>query len=440
MTRRSNHSLELDETSDAIVMVMTAISGLMTYQGLNVAIAVSEAGWLSHVVAAALAFAVTLVIYLFWRNAFRAIGLYRRGPPIGLGMCITIAVLPLIIGISSWYNVTGISGRSALDHHLTHSLLGFERAADEHYAASLVLERFAAPLALAAASYQAEAVSECTDGGRTGSGGEGTMCFTLRAVAGQMTELADISLPALIAETRATGTQARALLDEMRLVANSEVAPEAKMTEVARLADQLRAVLAGLDAGKALTLIQSGVDVLPGETAKRALSAKGKAGRARQQAALDALRAELEAFAADIAAAIADLPDADPAPVPSLDRLNAATAVFRYAEHYIPFWIAGIALDLMPLALLLFLVVQRSTLSEEEWHAERVLSRTLRDQLEDEIVRQIGRAPVTDPKSIKQVLDHAKRKRIGVAQEVEAEAEGGSVDNRGSGTEGGGDV
>lgn len=210
------------------------------------------------------------------------------------------------------------------------------------------------------------------------------------------------------------------------------------MTEVARLADQLRAVLASLDGGKALTLIQSGVDALPSETAKRALSAKSKAGRARQQAALDALRAELEAFAAGVAADIANRPDLDPAPVPSLDRLNAAIAVFYYAEHYIPFWVAGIALDLMPLALLLFLVVQRSTLSEEEWHAQRVLSRTLRDQLEDELVRQISRAPVTDPKSIKQIIDHAQRKRIGLPRDTdgtEKPAERGTP-----GGEGGGDA
>ncbi|MEO1318087.1 MAG: hypothetical protein AAFW01_16100, partial [Pseudomonadota bacterium] len=254
-------------------------------------------------------------------------------------------------------------------------------------------ERFAPLLQLEAERYRRAAVGECSGGERTGKGGEGTICFTLRGVAKQLTTLGDEQLPALINEAQGAGSEAQSVLDAMRKAATGAGDAAEKAVAVARSVDQLRQTLVELDSAKALTLIRAGVGALPAEVDKLPLSAKTPAGRAAQRAALDALKAELstlvQRFEAEIDAnAVTTLE-----PLPTLEPLNAAMAVFRYRDHYVPFWVAGAALDLMPLAILLFLLVQRATLTDEELAIREVLGLTLRDQLLSEHGAKIQRAP-----------------------------------------------
>lgn len=400
-------NFKLNRVAGASLVVLSGASGLMTYQGLKLVMAYIAASWLTYVAAGVLSLAITVMIYAFWRTAFDAIGAFRRGLPIGYGMLITVCFVPFIIGISSWFNVAGIAGLAALDHHLSQSLLRVEAALDERASGSLVSDQFGPALKLAAESYAAEAQSECTSGPRTGSGGAGTVCYTLRAVAGQLEQIADVRLPGVTRGSLTKATEARGLLQEMRRVASGRGTAVQKLDEVARLLDQLRGVMAGLNGNRSVSLLRAGVTALPGETSKRPLSAKSEAGRARQQAALNDLNRELRLFATTMIDEIEALPPEATGTIPSLEKLNVATAVYRYAGHFVPFWIAGIALDLMPLALLLFLLVQRATMTEEEQMIGEVLDRTNRDVLLDKYGDLLRRAPGPDANSVRDALDFA---------------------------------
>lgn len=406
MERRSA-KFQLSGFAIFALVILSAASGLMTYQGLKIVMASVAAPWLTYVVAGVMSLAITVMIFAFWRTAFDAIGAFRRGLPIGYGMLITVCFVPFIIGISSWFNVTGIAGQSAMEHHLIKSLGRIEVAIDARAAGSMVSDQFGPALQLAANSYAKEASAECSSGPRTGSGGEGTVCYTLRAVAAQLNEIANVRLPSATQGSVSVAGEARALLQEMRQVAAGRGTVDQKTIEVARLLDQLRGAMAAMNGNRSVALLRAGVSALPGETSKRALSAKSEAGRARQQAALNDLNRELRLFADEVIDRINALPPEVSGVLPPLERLNAAIAVYRYAGHYVPFWIAGIALDLMPLALLFFLLVQRACMTEEEQMIGEVLDRTNRDIVLDKYGEMLRRAPGPDTNTVRDAVSFA---------------------------------
>lgn len=393
MARKQNPLLTVDSIAHAVLLVLSSVSGLLTYQGMKETFLDVAAGWLAHVAVAAVALAITLIIYLFWRTAFRAADALKRGGPLLAGMCITLAFLPVILGMSSWFNVAGTAGARAIERHLMLEVGRMEEVVAQHLLAGLAIERFAPLLQLEAERYRRAAVGECSGGERTGKGGEGTICFTLRGVAKQLTTLGDEQLPALIKQAQRAGSEAQSVLDAMRKAATGAGGAAEKAVAVARSVDQLRQTLVELDSAKALTLIRAGVGALPAEVDKLPLSAKTPAGRAAQRAALDALKAELSTLVKRFEAEIDANAVTTPERLPTLEPLNAAMAVFRYRDHYVPFWVAGAALDLMPLAILLFLLVQRATLTDEELARREVLGLTLRDQLLSAQCDRVKRAP-----------------------------------------------
>lgn len=146
----------------------------------------------------------------------------------------------------------------------------------------------------------------------------------------------------------------------------------------------------------------------PAVVDKYPLSARSKAGRASQQEALGQNRAELEGFSKRT---IAELDAAMPAargPLAGLERVNAAEAVWTHAGQFEPFWAAGIALDLMPLPILLFMLIQRLSLTEKELAMREVMASTIHDQLMDAAGQELLRAPaVIDQLTVRGTIDGA---------------------------------
>ena len=406
MSRQHRTILGMDRMTNVVLIILSAVSGLLTYQGLKLVFDAGAVTWLNFIVAAAMAFAITMIIYLFWRTAFKAAVTYEPGLPLGLGLSVTSLFIPFIIAISSWFNTAGMAGPAAIQKHLFVQIVKTQVHADAQITAALALQSFGPSLAQAAVGYQAEALSECSSGSRTGSGGEGTLCFTMRAVAERLTTLA-ADLPEQKKGAFAAAKRARAVINQMRVVVSSNAETGKKVDEVARHADQLRNMLAALNGAETLSLIRSTVRSLPDETSKRPLSAKSKAGRAKQQAALDDLHVELTRLADRVETEVDEAAPKESVALPTMERLNTATAVFRYASDFVPFWIAGIALDLMPLAILLFLVLQRSTLTAEEIAMREILNLTVKDQIVSEAAKLALRAPGQSQKAVRKTVDHA---------------------------------
>lgn len=411
----------LDPKSNLALMFVTGVSVLMSFQGLKLVLVASEATWLNHVTAAAVAAATGVMIYALWAIAYRSISTARRGLAVVLVMCITLGFIPGVVGVSSIFNVTGFAGNDAVGHHLNTELVQQEAALDARYGSARGMDRFLPPIALAAKDYAIDAAAECGTGGRTGAGGDGTVCRTLTAIAGRLSRLANESLPALQLQATTLADAARVILEDMRNVASGPKPMDQKQDQLARLANQFRSKLSELEALDLATTIRVTLQSLPGETSKRALSGKSESSRARQRVTLDTLNEELtdlaRQFDADLAAAaLADLPS-----VPSLDQISPVKAVLIYWDHYIPYWIMGISLDLMPLFFLLYQCAYKSVRSEHDIFVERALQRTIGDYLIDKTGEDILRGQGTDATEVRKALGYATGKRDSMAEKEQSD-------------------
>ena len=408
MSEQHSVIFTLSRMAIAALLILSGASGLMTYQGLKIVMASAATPWLTFVVAGVMSLAITVMIYAFWRTAFDAIGAFRRGAPLGYGMLITLVFIPFIIGVSSWFNVTGIAGIAAQDYHLNQSIARVELAVDARSSSSLVSDQFGAcaevggrilcsrspeRMFIRPSDRQwwrgARSVSPCAPW--RGSCSRSRMCGCRASPKGHWRNPPKRALwCSRCARLRRVGVH------RIR-----------KTMEVARLVDQLRGVVASINSNRSLALLRAGVSSLPSETSKRPLSARSEAGRARQQSSLNDLNRELQNFSETIMAEIDALPPEATGAVPALERLNAARAVALYAHHYVPFWIAGIALDLMPLALLLFVFVQRAVMTEEEIMIGKVLQRTTEEVLLEKYADILRRAPGPDTSTVRDAVDFA---------------------------------
>lgn len=408
MSARRKTLLGMDPATGGATLLLAAVSGFLNYIGLGAAADSFGGSWLTPIGTAALSLAVSVVIFAFWKNAYLAVAELRRGQPILSSMGVTTGVIPLILAISSWFNVAGLAGEAAVRLDMA---LGAEKIAedvDARLGGSALARRFQSEIAQAASRYEADATAECTEGSRTGSGGEGTICFTLRDAASQLGGLANVALPDLVARGAAASAEAQVFLAEMRKVIDEEADLAEAYAEAARLTGALRAALGKAGGGEAAAAIRGVLAGLPAVVDKYPLSARSQAGRASQQEALGRIRSELEGLSKRM---LADLEAAEPkarAPLKGLERVNAAEAVWIHAGRFAPFWAAGVALDLMPLPILLFMLIQRLSLTEKELKMREVMARSIHDHLMDAAGQELLRSPtVIDQNTVRGTIDSA---------------------------------
>ena len=68
----------------------------------------------------------------------------------------------------------------------------------------------------------------------------------------------------------------------------------------------------------------------------------------------------------------------------------------------------GVGIDLLPLVILLFLLVQRMSRTEEQLAREEVMSRSVRDLLLESAAQELLRAPgVVDQNAVRGAIDQA---------------------------------
>ncbi|MEO0680798.1 MAG: hypothetical protein AAF192_10315, partial [Pseudomonadota bacterium] len=403
-------TLSLDRSTAACLLSTSAISGLMTYVGFDASFAVDT--WIGEVALGFAALAVALGIHQFWRWAFRAVANFRRGAPLAAVAGPVALALPLIIGMSSWPNVAGLAGDQAIEIGFSRQIEDIAEAAGVRIEVGRAVDRFAPRVEQLAARYAEDALDECSgDGSRTGASGEGTVCFTLRAVAAELDALMRRQADTARAASAGAEAEVGALLERMRAVAAGGLEAHDKHAAISALLDQLRRALAGVDPARSFDVLRDAYAALPNIAGRYALTARSAASRARQQAAVDAIRDELQReadrMARDLDRAAPEAPEA----LPRIERLSPFGAVRNEAGQLAPFWAVGVSIDLLPLVILLFLAIQRASLSDEELVQNEVGERTVRDLMLDKAAAELLRAPVVDKSAVTRAVDAAMGRR-----------------------------
>ncbi len=371
-------------SSIALLLPVQAVaSAYFSYLGAE---ALSDAGGVSvlgRASAVVYAAAIGAAIYSFWTIALRVVPTLPSGRFRKAGMSITFAGCLFVTAVSSWLNVAGLAGPAALEVQMNGTVAAYEGAAADAYGRARQAEQLIGDLKATARQFHSLAEDEATSGRISGRPGHGTVSETLAHIADQIEGLIEEINGYL--EAAATLSQtARGQLETMRQQAGSDGHPTQKMRALASTADAMRATLHEMrskspaaSAARVIRSLSAGVAVQP-------VSGRSEKVAAAQREALADVAQRIDAAAATIAALAADLDDPDDPSAGALvvERIGPVQAVFRHAEHFVPMWAGGIAIDLIPTIIILYLMLVFSVRQDTAQQADRTRELTV-EQIRD---------------------------------------------------------
>lgn len=327
---------------DMALLFLAAVSTIVSYAGLNTSIPQDSLWW--KLLCAAIAVAVGVAIYVFWKAAFDAAVKPPQFKNRSAGWLATAAGSFFLLGMSSWWNVAAIGGHEAMRAGMFETLRGIETTFVSETGKAANYRPFIGRINTLAADLRQLADCERQSGCVSGSGGDGGVSATLAQLASNAEKLgaslndADTGLADEAGKGRACLAEMRTRLDAnagMSAVAepldcvNASMAAIAANGQLARIAQEFGAFTAGLVVPATVR-----TDTQKAAVANILASINTRAGAIAKDAG---------------AAATGELPAAI-----GLPQMSAMKAVVHYWDSILPSWITAIALDLLPLVLLSF--------------------------------------------------------------------------------------
>ena len=372
-----------------ILFVIAAASGLFTFNGASLdAVTFAEKAR-----ASVFALAGASAIFLFWHYVISILPGLTKAWERALALIITLLWCVLIFFLSSAFNVAGLAGREALELHVSRHVSGIETTLDDQFRESLLIEGVMSDLRIEIERYKEAAKQESDNGIYSGIAGPGAVVNALNGIRGRLSDLLD-EAEEFTKKTEALSTSAMTRLETIRKIASSGNPLPRRMRDMAKESDHLRADLAQMDARNFAESITRTLDALPREVDMQTnLSANAENAR-RQKAALDKVREDVAASAAVLGAFIDKATALPPPQIEAFEKISAVRAVGLYWQNYIPFWAGGVALDIAPLAVVLFLMIGMASRPNEELARIRMLNMTveevIRANLSQEAWRRMG--------------------------------------------------
>jgi len=358
--------------------VLATCSGYFTYRGAVMAIDVGLVDWIDRSGALVFSIGSSTAIFILWTAAPLAFAKLDTIPERVIGMCITIFASVMIFSLSSWLNVVGIAGQSALVFHMSRIIVLYEDVLEQRYSATVAIKAFQPDLKQARTLYLARRDAEIEQGAYTGHPGTGTVERLLGALSDRFAEQ-DKVIAAELVRMAAVSQRSRGILEAMRAVANQPGDPKMRMENVAREADRLRALLGELNPKGVISGLRRALQAMPREIALQSISARTKRGAQAQKAALQRIQVELTETIDQLQADLMKLSSTPIAAIPTVTRLNAIEAVLRYPLQNAPYWAGGIAMAFTPTVLLLFAMLMKAARGRHGLFADMTNDVTVRE-------------------------------------------------------------
>lgn len=343
----------------ALHFVLATCSAYFTYRGAVMAIDAGLVTWAGRPGALIFSIGSATAIFILWTVAPHAFAKLETVPEQLVGLCITLVACVMIFSLSSWLNVAGIAGQSALRFHMNRIIVEYEDVLDRRSAAAIAFKSFQPDLQQANVLFLERRNEELKHGAYTNHAGPGTVERLLLVIANRFAAQ-DGAIANEAAKKMAVTHKARLALDAMRVMANQPGDPKARMEALAREADGLRTLLSELDPKGYLEGLQRTLKAMPRELTLQTISAKTKKGVKAQKAALQRIEGELTQTVDQLTADLGKLSGRPLPPVPTVTRLNAIEAVLRYPLQNAPYWAGGIAMDFTPTVILLFAMLMKA--------------------------------------------------------------------------------
>ena len=349
-----------------------AVSTVVSYVGLSYSMPADTLYWL--LLAAFIAAGVGICIFAFWHNAFEAAINPERFRFRSAGWIATLIGSVMLIGMSSWWNVSAI-GRKDAEHAALYSVLGTSQvalanaksAAVAHKPFSSRIDGFAADIA---------ALSECEKKGCvSGTSGGGGVSETLRQLSDKASGVAS-AISASDGELTQAGLAGNQCLSEMSSILEGQEDVDELKTALSPKVDCINAAIATLTGNGQLARIAQEMEhfttglVLPNSI--RSDNQKQAVGSALEGLARRAKLIAMDAREAQQSIAIAPI---------TIPRQSAMLSVIIYCKSILPAWITGISLDLLPALLMFFQATIKGDVRHRPESERRYMVRDLQDAL-----------------------------------------------------------
>ncbi len=342
--------------------VLALASGVYTYLGVRGILD----GSATFVFFAAITYsaAVSVAIYAFWSFMLRFVPLVTGAlQRVALFLTMGFGCL-MIMAMSSWLNAAALAGSAALEQHLAVTVEGYVGDLDKAHGNALAAQSLLPDVQRAADRFQRLAEDERSSGALTGTTGSGSVVQLLTQMGAQMTELGN-TITKSREEVNALFEQGSQHLGRMRelVSAAGEVGPRADAFAAEVI--ELNAVIAALqETGVAPSVKRAAADLSLGFIAPVA-DGQTPGLVVRQDQVMDNVRASVASQSAALTQA-ADEILAEPKVEPRrFVPLSSAEAVLRYWSDFIPSWAGAIAIDLLPVVLVLVLMIVNDAMRAE---------------------------------------------------------------------------
>lgn len=373
---------------DSLLVVLALVSTYFSFLGAELLADAAGISWLNRSNAVIYAIGIGSAVYTFWAIALRVVPSLPAGRFRIAGMCITAAGCLFLVALSSWLNVAGLAGPAALDTHMSRTIIAYEQSVSEAYGQARQTEQLVSDLKSHARRFRSLSEDEAKFGRISGAPGPGTVSQTLADIAGDIEALIE-EVKAYLEAAATLSEHARLQLETMRQQAARDEPPVLRMRTLAGTADALRATLHELQgkspaasAARVVRSLSAGVSVQP---------VSGRSARIvkAQRDALANVEAQIDSTAEAIATLVADLggPFDPSAGAPVVERIGPVEAVFRYAEQFVPMWAGGIAIDLVPTIIILYLMLVFAVRSDNGHDPEGAITVVQLEEAQRALVR-----------------------------------------------------
>tara|TARA_R110002110_G_scaffold257206_2_gene473147 strand:+ start:4313 stop:5581 length:1269 start_codon:yes stop_codon:yes gene_type:complete len=405
MKRNSTNLPFFDDPRIVVLLFVLAVcSGYFTYNGAAMILAEGAADWTGNASALIFAIASSTCIFILWTAAPVAAAKLETPWMRSIGLGLASGGFLMVAALSSWLNVAGLAGDSALGVHMNSIIASYENALEDRYSSAQTVRALQPDLKQAKAKYLARRNAELLNGAYTGRRGPGTTVNLLFAISERF-DTQDKAIDAELARTTRVAAKARGMLKTMREVTGRPGDPAMRMEHLARAADGLRALLGEIGAKGMLSGVRRTLQGMPGEIDLQVVSAKTARGRKAQRAALTRIKTELGTSIAGLESALERHIDAPLTPIPTVQRLNAIEAVWRYPLQHAPYWAGGIALDFTPSILLFYAMLISYARGRRGLFVDATADLTVRDLKKAQHALEILRDSQISHEAVRQTHD-----------------------------------
>lgn len=344
----------LDGITSAALAVLAVASGIYTYLGVSSLL--DDNGALSVFAAIAYSIAVSVGIFVFWSYMMRLFPSVRStGARIGFGLTMMLGA-GMIVAMSSWLNAAALAGAAAVEQHLAKTVQDYQGSVERAHTIAVTAQGLERDVARVRQSFEDLSEQEAT-GELSGLAGRGAVFRLLRQKSEELVAL-ETQIAAQAPRIEAAFAEGNAILSRMRALTVEPGPVEPRSVLFSEEAVRLAGVITTLRQLSVAPLVARAAQDLSASAVLPEVAALREEQQATVSSVLQVLaqRAETLRMAAEVVIAM------PPPAETSYTDISIADAVILYAGNFVPSWAGAIAIDLLPMVLVLIVAITQAAI------------------------------------------------------------------------------